>query len=139
LDLATLIFDQDFKLLDRLYLKLLDLNQTITKEMRSTLGNSAEILNGQLLNVVAWGCGFFNQKQRMADVLFTAAVMDHRIDMQTYFKCQLNVLYSENEEGEEDLGDKTNSLLYFYLLFSNDCCSETDFKFGRAFIEEYLE
>lgn len=35
--------------------------------------------------------------------------------------------------------NKTNTLLYQYILFANDCQTEKDFMFGRSLIEAYLE
>jgi hypothetical protein len=95
------------------------------------------VVDQHILNLMAQGCAMFNQKQRMADVMLQASVLDYRINMQAYFKCQLNTLYAE-EELEENHFEQTNALLYYYILFANDCPTDEDFKFGRSFIEEYL-
>jgi hypothetical protein len=64
----------------------------------------------------------------MADLLFLSSVLNYRIDMQTYFKCQLNLLNSVKSPENQDLGDseKSDALLYYKLLFENDCRSEID-------------
>ena len=35
--------------------------------------------------------------------------------------------------------DKTKYILYFYILFANDCSLQDDFEFGADLLEEYIK
>ena len=37
-----------------------------------------------------------------------------------------------------DKFDKTKYILYFYILFANDCSLQDDFEFGADLLEEYI-
>ena len=47
------------------------------------------------MNYIAWSAAHFNEHEFLSTVLFQSAVLDFKIDIQTYLKCQLS-LYSED-------------------------------------------
>ena len=88
--------------------------------------------------------------------------------MQTYLKCQLSIYYQDDNpipptkeqsaqhkkkqtssmddsaadrpslENELTQMERSQFILYYYLLFTNDCESYEDFRFAAGMLEEYM-
>ena len=43
-----------------------------------------------------------------------------------------------NEEGRLTQVERSQYILYYYLLFTNDCESYDDFRFAAGMLEEYM-
>ena len=72
----------------------------------------------------------------LSELMYTASIMDIKIEMQTYIKVQLDLFYAEQASTEEVSTDKDLMLRHFYSLFAKDCPG--DFAFGCKMIDEHI-
>ena len=102
-DLAALIFDKNLRLLKKMYETLSEIRLSqVTKEVRDAHGHESELVDEVMLNLFAQGCNHFGEQELLAEVFVRASVLDFKIDMQTYFKCQLNLLYADETGGQSE-------------------------------------
>ena len=85
-----------------------------------------KIMNDLLMNYFIWGGAHHNQRQFLVEMMHQSSILDYKIDLQTYLKAQLCLYYSDelNTLSRQNLDlyqvDRSNYILYFYMLFANE-------------------
>ena len=83
-------------------------------------------------NYMAWSAAHFNQFDFLTKLMYQANVLNVKINLQTYIKCNMTLFKQQTDNSSVSEQDY---LTFFTTMFMNDCHSK-EFTFANKMLDE---